>query len=1001
MNFGRILALGLFCLAGIVPLRAQRYTHISGVIVDGTAASVPGATITVVNEDTGARRAALTEFDGGYVVSSLQPGVYKITIRKDGFRTMIRFGVKLAEARPARVDFKLVVGSVQETITVEGSAPLLHSEDAAIGTVVGRDEIERLPVNGSNLLGLLELAPGVVVTPATRGESGQFTVNGQRPNTHYFTVDGASANSGVSGGGVPAQSNGGALPGMTAFGSFDSLVSLDALEQVRVQISTTVPEFGRMPGAQISLNSRSGTNEFHGSLLYRFRNQTLDANDWFANAHGDLRAPLQLHNFGVTLGGPIWRNHTFFFLSYEGMRLTQPFAWRQPVPSLDARQTSPTWVQPILNLFPTPNGPELGNGLALWTGAFSRPSRLDIGAARLDQAISSRLSAFGRFSESPSSTQFGASPVNFLDLQSRSVTFGLNWRLTSDLISDLRINTSRAESNSNWNQAPPGALPSCYVQPVLAAFFATSACDSLVRLAITGVGQVVVGSEGQRRQTQFQIGETVGLNRGAHSLSFGVDYRRLTPMRHDAADTDSIIAGAIGDFAQVSNLWTASGPLQNSSGTLQELSLFAEDTWRITPRLTATYGLRWELSPAPLSSAPVNFLDTAGGSVIKLQQPLWKTDYTNFAPRAGVAYRLTDSGRTVIRGGMGFYFDSSLSLATDLINDGPLSATLYKNVNVFVSRLLQFGFRPDLRLPLVKQWNASVEHAFDDHDVLSVGYVGSTGRDLIRREVGGQGSTPTTWYAFATNHGSSAYHGLEAQYRRRLAHGIQALVSYSWSHSIDNSSSDAGLFWAGAGLTPQQDRSSSDFDIRHSLTAGFTYEASARGAFFKGWALDGMFRARTGFPVNVLNAEQYTGIAFENIFRPDRVSGQPVWIGDSASPGSRRINPGAFHVAPDGVQGNLGRNALSGFGMSQLDLALRREFFFRERTSLQLRIEAFNALNHANFADPVRFLVSPLFGQSTSMLNLMLGTGSPGSGLAPIFQAGGSRSLQIAVRFRF
>jgi hypothetical protein len=331
------------------------------------------------------------------------------------------------------------------------------------------------------------------------------------------------------------------------------------------------------------------------------------------------------------------------------------------------------------------------------------------------------------------------------------------------------------------------------------------------------------------------------------------------------------------------------------------------------------------------------------------------------------------------------------------VNGGPLNVAKYMSGrNGIFNTQLRFGFPRDLRLPLVKQWNFSIEHALDDRNVLSLGYVGSSGRNLIRREVGGLGSTATDWYAVATNHGSSKYHGLQVQYRRRLARGIQALASYAWSHSIDNSSTDAGLYWAGSGLTPGQDRASSDFDVRHSLTAGFTYELP-RG----GWALDGMFHMRTGFPVNVMNAEQYTGISFENIFRPNLAFGQPVWVDDSSAPGGRHINAAAFRAAPGSAQGNLGRNALSGFGMSQFDLALRREFFLAEKRSLQLRIEAFNAFNHPNFADPIRFLASPLFGQSASMLNLMLGTGSPGSGLAPLFQGGGPRSLQISLRFRF
>jgi hypothetical protein len=195
-------------------------------------------------------------------------------------------------------------------------------------------------------------------------------------------------------------------------------------------------------------------------------------------------------------------------------------------------------------------------------------------------------------------------------------------------------------------------------------------------------------------------------------------------------------------------------------------------------------------------------------------------------------------------------------------------------------------------------------------------------------------------------------------------------------------------------LVPGNDRASSDFDIRHVATVGFSYEK-------KGWMLDGMFRARTGFPINVLDVEQYMGISFENVFRPNYVGGQPLWISDSNLPGGRALNPAAFVAAPANVQGNLGRNAITGFGMNQLDLSLRHEWAFNEHRAIQLRLEAFNVLNHANFADPIPYLSSPLFGQSNSMLNMMLGTGSPGSGLAPIFQSGGARSLQVMLQFRF
>ena len=289
--------------------------------------------------------------------------------------------------------------------------------------------------------------------------------------------------------------------------------------------------------------------------------------------------------------------------------------------------------------------------------------------------------------------------------------------------------------------------------------------------------------------------------------------------------------------------------------------------------------------------------------------------------------------------------------------------------------------------------------------MVSVGYVGSNGRRLLRREVGGEGNSPTALIALTTNHGSSDYEGLQVQYRRRMLEGFQALASYAWSHSLDDDSSDAFLVWAGAGTSRVRDHASSDFDLRHSMTASLSYEFARRPAgaarYLGGWAIDALWRARTGFPVSVLQNEQYEGIPLANAFRPDLVYGVPLWVDDASLPAGRRINAAAFTGTRTEVQGTLGRNAIAGFGMSQLDLAIRREFRWRDRYAIQFRVEAFNAANRANFADPVKYLSSAIFGQSTSMLNLMLGTGSPGSGLAPILQSGGPRSLQATLRLRF
>lgn len=1004
---GRLIPAIVVCLAWGAPAPAQLFANLYGRVLDPSEAAVAGASITVVSEDTGFRRYAESQADGEYVVGSLQAGVYKITVRKEGFRAMVRFNVRLEEAHAARVDFLLSMGAIEETITVEGTAPLLSPDEASTETRVFHDEIERLPLNGRGLLGLLELSPGANVTPATRGEAGQFTANGQRPNSNYFTVDGMSANTGVSAGGLPAQASGGALPAMSAFGSLDSLMPLEAVEEFRVQTSNAAPDVSRLPGAIVALTSRSGSNDFHGSAVFRFRHELLAANDWFANDAGQGRAPLRMEDVSPSLGGPLRRDRSFFFLAYERMVLRGPYVWQQPVPSLAARQTAASWAQPALDLFPAPNGADLGNGLAQWNGRNIRPSSLHSGLVRMDQAITSRGTFFGRYNDSPSANEFGGEQVNRLDLRFQSLTMGLNVRPAAKAALDFRVNESQTSAQSTWTQAGASSPAGCALASLTSYFFGGQIpCDSLVRFAISGVGQVVSGSEGDRRQRQFQLLQSASLNEGRHALRLGFDYRRIVPIRRDATGTLSVIAEDLAALTSGSDLWTARSAALSESTVVTEWALWAQDTWQVSRRLTVTPGLRWEFSPPPVTSSPVYFYDPVNNDVTQGQQPLWTASYRNFAPRLGAAYQLSRDGRTVLRGAAGLFYDSSLSIATDLINGGPLS------ISSFVSQMyapfstqLTYGLMPGLKMPRLVQWNVSLDHAFGARDVVSVGCVASTGDRLLRREIGGAGNTPTFLAALTTNNGRSGYQGLQAQYRRRVAEGFQALASYAWSHSIDDDSSDSFLMWAGAGASAAGDRGSSDFDLRHSFTAALTYEFPARKAgaarLLNGWALDAMLRARTGFPITVVQADQYLGISLANAFRPDLVAGAPIWTADSNAPGGRYINPAAFRSTTTGRQGDLGRNTITGFGMSQVDLAVRREFRLGERRTLQFRMEAFNGLNEANFADPVRFMNSPMFGRSTSMLNLMLGSGSPGSGLAPILQTGGARSFQATLRFYF
>ena len=1007
MNCGPLVRVFLAYLIVATCAWAQRSAYVFGRIFDPSGAAVPQAALTVVDQESGFRRLTQSGIDGAYMVGSLEPGLYKVTVRKEGFVGMVRFDVKVSVLAPGFADFTLTVGAVQETITVEGTSPLVGQEESSIGVRVFREDIQRLPLNGRGLLGLLELSPGTNVTPATRGEAGQFTANGQRPNANYFTVDGASANTGVTAGGLPAQATGGVLPAMSAFGSLDSLLPLEAIDEFRVQTANGVSEPGRLPGASISLTSRSGSNEFHGSAVYRLRHELLAANDWFANVSGESRGPLRLHDVVPSLGGPIRRNRTFFFASYQHMSLRGSYVARQPVPSGETRAAAPDWVRPALDLYPQANGPSLGNGLALWSGRNVRPSQLDTGSLRVDHAFSSWATFFGRYNDSPSFNEFGSTEVNRLDLRFRSLTLGVNLRPGAHWTVDFRANESQAEGESSWQQPGGQVLSGCDLEPLTSYLFPTQgSCNALVRFSIGGVGQVVAGREGTRRQRQFQMLESTAWKAGSHTLRLGVDYRRMKAVRRDAMDVLSAIADDLGALADKRTLWLGSSPAVNSSTGVTELSVWAQDTWQISSRLTVTPGLRWEFNPAPEGPPATLFYDPETGTVNRYRRRLWPVVYNNFAPRLGAAWRVRKSGRTILRAGGGIFYDSSLSIATDLINGGPLSVSQFINGRFgIVASVLSYAFAPRLLLPRLGEWNLTLDQALGAHDVLSLSYVGSAGHRLLRRELGGLGNSITAEFAVTTNHGASTYQGFQAQYRRKLPQGLQALISYSWAHALDDDSSDAFLVWAGPGAAAARDHASSDFDLRHTATAALTYEFpeghTGIARWLGGWAIDSIARVRSGFPISVLENDQYQGVALANAFRPDRILNQPIWIDDASAPGGKRLNAAAFQAAASGVQGSLGRNAITGFGMGQVDVALRREFRWKEKRAIQVRLEAFNALNQANFADPVKYLSSAVFGQSTSMLNLMLGTGSPGSGLAPTLQSGGPRSLQGTVRFRF
>jgi hypothetical protein len=808
--------------------------------------------------------------------------------------------------------------------------------------------------------------------------------------------------------------SGSALPAMSAIGSLHTLASLGELLEMRVQTSTFAPEYGRMPGAQVSVTTRSGSNAFHGSAFGVLRNEKLNAADWFANAAGLGRSPHRLNEYGGTLGGPIRRNNTFFFASAERLDLRSSPAFRLAVPAVAVRDATVPFVRRILQAFPVPNGPALDANSGLFTAVATAPSRVRTYSLRLDQALGSAGSLFVRYHRAPSWNRFGYLQVNEGDFRSDGVTVGVVTAITPSVSNDARVNTGRARVRSTWlPNTTNGQIPLDFA----AVLPNPGIGQRLWGLEVHGIGQLLLGDAGSARQTQWSLIDAVAINRGMHDVRFGVDYQRLSPAR------ESTIASVVGTFPNLRELLRGEPPVVTfaqavgGASILETFSAFAQDTWRLTPRVTLTYGMRWEWTPPPAYRVINGQLDggtsitgpvtpppggtpttTAPQTVGYRETPLWSSRYRQLAPRFGMAWRLNSAGTFVLRAGAGLFYDLGFSSATDLINGAPYNRWGTTGVpasgGIATLATVRYGFAPDLRLPYSWEWNLTLERALTDADVVSAGWVGSAGRRLLRREGYLSQLTNLPEIVLATNNGRSDHQSMQLQYRRRFARGLRGVLSYAWSHSIDNGSWDSATFLVPAGGSARQDRGSSNFDVRHALQAAFSYELP--------WnlTLSSFLRVRTGFPIDIVSEYNAFGLGFDNVTRPDLVPGVPIWLRDAAAPGGIRLNPAAFRL-PRAGQGGLGRNAITGYGLAQADLSLQRRFHFGERAALEFRADVFNVTNHPTFADPVRYLSHPHFGTSTALANLMLGAGRPSNGLTPAFQPAGPRIVQLGLNLRF
>jgi len=1033
----RLLSL-ILCVTTTLAIAQSSDATISGLVVDTTGRVIPDAEVEILNEATGVHYANKTNGAGIYTVSILPPGQYRVQVSKVGFKTLIKPGIDLNVQGAVALNFTLPVGATSESITVEAGSSLINTTDASVSTVIDRKFVANIPLNGRSFQDLISMTPGVVTQSPQAGSSlaysGDFSVNGQRTESNNYTVDGVTGNIASGNGYGGAQSaTGGSLGGATALGTTQSLISVDALQEFRVQTSTYSAEYGRSPGGQFSLSTRSGTNDFHGSLFDYLRNNFFDANDWFNNHYGDPTPALRQNDFGGTLGGPVrfprlydGRNRTFFFVSYEGLRLTQPVAASiQYVPDNFMRQHAAPAIQPILNAWPIQNGIDYGTAaspnLAQFIGAYSLPSRIDSTSVRIDHTFSPKLSLFFRFADTPSSTE--ARPfiaLTHTHINSQTYTLGATNQISTKVNNDFRLGYVRSDSSITAEaDGFGGGTPINLAAAVGAGGFATP--YPVMELSIPGIGSTLLATaSGSNLGRQWNLVDTLTASFGKHQVKVGLDYRRikspLIPASPELfvyfASPDSILNNAP-DIPEILN-FVPTTPIFN------ETAIFAQDEWRVRSSLSLSLGLRWEVNPPP-TEANGNVPYTLSGSIgapssLSLAPqgtPVWKTTWFNFAPRLGAAW--TTNGQagweTVVRTGAGVFFDNLNQVATQGYNgigffsynilfgasipftpaqlNVPISLTPpYTNATIY-------AFPAHLQQPYTLEWNTSVQQALGKAQNLTFSYVGANGRRLI-------GEQQLTLTDLNPNFGTvfyflggitSNYQALQLQFQRSVSHGVQALASYTWSHSLD--------FGSTATAIPVT-RGNSDFDVRNNFQTGLSWDLPviqrnrAAQALLNNWGLDGRGIVRSGFPVPLTGSLYLNPATGSNNFGGlNLVPNEPIYLHGSQYPGGRIVNSAAFSLPTSGIVGNAPRNFVRGFGAAQINLAARREFHLRDTLSLQFRAEAFNILNHPNFGyiDPT--YTDATFGQATQMLNQSLGT------VASQYQQGGPRSMQFALKLLF
>jgi hypothetical protein len=1008
----------LFLLAALIAAPAWAQTQVGtlfGTVTDTSGAVIPGAEVSVENVSTGLKRDGRTDKTGEYQLVGLPTGRYTLRVEKEGFQTEVREGIALSPGAAIGINLSLVVGRLSVHVTVEASVSRLDTSTTAIGGMIVERSLTALPLDGRDLFKVAILQPGVAPAPSSapsllsNGKAGQVSINGMRPSWTNVLIDGMDANDPVF--------------GYSPAGASGLFLGLDDFVEVRVLTQTFGSEYGTNGGGVIEAITKSGSNHFHGSLFELHRDAALDARNYFDLSSRPI-PPFVRNQFGASIGGPVARDRTFFFVSYEGFREVQASTAIATVPDALAHQgllpaandpnactsASPSGcvsvaidrrVQPFLALLPPSNGADNGDGTGDLITADKGATYEHHGMVRVDHNFSSTHSLFVRYVVDDSSSfvpYFGTPPGTYVpgfpvDHAARNQYFTFQDRksLGAELFNELRFAINRTTASTSIVDTHPGLSIS------------RTPGRPFGMLDVAGMSFIGYNVEIPLGDfsTVYQIQEQVSRTTGRQTLKFGGEFRRIQsngPL--DAAVnglysfTDLSPFGfpahsdnpALEFFLQALPLsYLGSAPAMSDSHRDYRQSVisgFAQDYVRVTSRLTLNAGLRYDFYSNPSEvhgrlSVIRNPVTDSGPTVGKV---FAGTPADLLSPQAGFAWNIFGDGKTVLRGGSGIFRDQFPVILFGI--DRFLPPFFGINTLIFPSFpspqnavltqplfLIQTTYHP--KFPYALQYNLNLEREITRSTILRAGYFGARGNHLAR--AGEQNPfEPALGHRFNPNLSSplqmvltdaqSFYNSFQLSVSGQHTDSLSWQVFYTFSHSIDDASN---TFLIDAVNEPEsQDifnrkgsRGRSGFDIRHNFVGNVLYELPfGRRRWFGGWQLSGIASVHSNVPFTPV-------LSFDNAdLQSVVIAERPNLIGNPYSgvcPNGARVgtpgcwfNPSAFALPPPGQFGSAGRDILRGPGFAQFDLAVQKSFQVREGMKIMLRGEAFNLLNHPNFAVP-------------------------------------------------